>query len=156
MRIAVISDTHRITNSIIEELKDKSYDLIIHLGDFIKDAEKIEEILEVEIIKIKGNCDFREFDGDEEIIRVFKNKKFLITHGHRYRVKYNLDNLFYRAKELEVDGVLFGHTHNSFNENIEGVIFFNPGSPSNPRGSYDKTYGIIEIDDFIDSKIIHI
>ena len=156
MRIAVISDTHRITSNIIEELKEKPFDLIIHLGDFIKDAEKIEEILETEVIKIKGNSDFREFDGDEELVKTFGNKKFLLTHGHKYRVKYTLDNLYYRAKELEVDVVLFGHTHNSFNENIEGVIFFNPGSPSNPRGSYNKTYGIIEIDDFIDSKIIHI
>lgn len=156
MRIAVISDTHRITSNIIEELKEKTFDLIIHLGDFIKDAEKIEEILETEVIKIKGNSDFREFDGDEELVKTFGNKKFLLTHGHKYGVKYTLDNLYYRAKELEVDVVLFGHTHNSFNENIEGVIFFNPGSPSNPRGSYDKTYGIIEIDDFIDSKIIHI
>lgn len=156
MRIGVISDTHRITRNIIEELKEKPFDLIIHLGDFIKDAEKIEEILEVEVIKIKGNCDFMEFDGDEELIKILGDKKFLLTHGHKYRVKYTLDNLYYKAKELEVDVVLFGHTHNSFNENIEGILFFNPGSPSNPRGSFDKTYGIIEIDGLIDSRIIHI
>jgi hypothetical protein len=76
MRIAVISDTHRITSNIIEELKEKTFDLIIHLGDFIKDAEKIEEILETEVIKIKGNSDFREFDGDEELVKTFGNKKF--------------------------------------------------------------------------------
>jgi len=77
-----------------------------------------------------------------------------VTHGHKYNVKFTLENLHYRVEELEADMVLFGHTHKPFNQNIDDVLFFNPGSPTNPRNTPDKTYGIIDIDDKIKAKII--
>ncbi|MFO7886902.1 MAG: metallophosphoesterase [Eubacteriales bacterium] len=154
MRIVVISDTHRCVNKLINNLKNEKLDLIIHLGDYIRDAEIIENELGFEIIKVKGNCDISELDEQDEIILNIKDKKILVTHGHKYNVKFTLDNLHYRVEEIEADIVLFGHTHKPFNQNINDVLFFNPGSPTNPRNTPDKTYGIIDIDDKIKSKII--
>jgi len=154
MRIVVISDTHRCVNKLIDNLKNKKSDLIIHLGDYIRDAEIIENELGFEIVKVKGNCDINEVDEQDEIILNFKDKKILVTHGHKYNVKFTLENLHYRVEELEADMVLFGHTHKPFNQNIDDVLFFNPGSPTNPRNTPDKTYGIIDIDDKIKAKII--
>ncbi len=156
MRIVVISDTHRRINEIINNLEKKSVDLIIHLGDYIKDAEVIENELNVKVIKIKGNCDIREIDGEDEIIKIVKGKKIFMTHGHKYNVKFAFDNLYYRAQELNVDLVLFGHTHKPFNEKIDDILFFNPGSPSHPRSTYEGTYGIIDIDEDIKTRIVHI
>ncbi len=156
MRIVVVSDTHRRVKEIINNLDNKSFDLLIHLGDYIKDAETIEDELNIEIVKVKGNSDFREKHGEDEIIKNIKGKKILITHGHKYNVKFTFDNLYYRAQELNVNLVLFGHTHKPFNEKIDNILFFNPGSPTNPRNLSEGTYGIIDINDDINSRIIRL
>jgi len=154
MKIAVISDTHRCIEKLINNLENKKLDIIIHLGDYIKDAEVIEDELGVEIIKVKGNCDIRENDAQDEIILNLKDRKVLLTHGHKYNVKFTFENLCYRAEEIEADIVLFGHTHRPFNQKIDDILFFNPGSPTNPRNTKDKTYGIIDIDENIKAEII--
>ena len=70
----------------------------------------------------------------------------LITHGDRYGVKYELNNLYYRALEAEVDIALFGHTHIPYMEEVKGIWLFNPGSASLPRMS-KNSIGFIEIDE---------
>ena len=83
------------------------------------------------------------------------NKKIMITHGHRYGVKYGLERLYFSALENEVDIVLFGHTHISLNEKYDNILFFNPGSLTHPRLLSKGSYGIIEISDSdIISKIV--
>ena len=156
MRIGVVSDTHRRVKETIENLKRESVDSIIHLGDYMKDARIIGDQLNINIIKVRGNCDIREIDGEDEIIKTIKDKKILMTHGHRFNIKYTFDKLYYKAKELKVDLVLFGHTHKPYNEKIDDVLFFNPGSPSNPRNISQGTYGILDIDENIEAKIMRI
>ncbi|MDW7667869.1 MAG: metallophosphoesterase [Bacillota bacterium] len=156
MRIGVISDTHRRVEEIINNFENKSFDLIIHLGDYIRDAEIIEEELNIKIVKVRGNSDIREIHAEDEIVKKIKGKKILITHGHKYNIKFTFDNLYYRAQELDVDLVLFGHTHKPFNEKIDNILFFNPGSPTHPRNISKGTYGIIDINEDIDAKIISI
>ena len=55
-----------------------------------------------------------------------QNKKILLTHGHRYRVKYGYDRLLSRAKEISADIVVFGHTHVPENTYIDNILLFNP------------------------------
>ena len=62
-----------------------------------------------------------------------EGKKFLITHGHKYTVKYGLDKIYYRGLELGVDGVIFGHTHRKVALKEGNVWIINPGSPSIPK-----------------------
>ena len=112
MLIAVISDTHRVAKYInIAKEYIKSADVLIHLGD---NSEDIEELTKGCIIVLEG-------------------KKIFITHGDLYGVKYSLTNLYYRAKEVEADIVLFGHTHEQIILNEDGIIFMNPGSISLPK-----------------------
>ena len=112
MLIAVISDTHRVAKYInIAKEYIKSADVLIHLGD---NSEDIEELTKESIIVLEG-------------------KKIFITHGDLYGVKYSLTNLYYRAKEVEADIVLFGHTHEQIILNEDGIIFMNPGSISLPK-----------------------
>ena len=46
----------------------------------------------------------------EGIIEVNRRKIFF-THGDLYGVKSSINNIYYRGRELGVDVVLFGHTH---------------------------------------------
>ncbi len=155
MKIIVLSDTHGRNRGFLESIMyDTRPDMIFHLGDYVGDGENISKILGVPSLIVRGNGDFGSGYNEEEIIEI-KGKKIFLTHGHRYDVRYGLDNIIYRGMELEVDMVLFGHTHIPVNIREKDMIIMNPGSPSFPRGLFaDKTFGVIEIDSEINTEII--
>ena len=76
---------------------------------------------------VKGNCDLI---GEEEKIIEIDGVKILLTHGHLYGVKSSYLRLIYRAKELGVNVVIFGHTHLPLIMQEEEVLLLNPGSCS--------------------------
>lgn len=146
MLIAVVSDTHRI-NKYVNLAKEatKHADILIHLGDNIEDAEELEQGFKGELYAVAGNCDYSSKYPKEGIIEV-NGKKIFFTHGDLYGVKSSLNNIFYRGRELEVDIVLFGHTHQQMIEKEQGIILMNPGSISLPRFK-GRTIGFINIDE---------
>lgn len=145
MEIAVISDTHR-SNYELNKLTQiiKEVDMVIHLGDNIEDAESLSDNFKGKVISVRGNCDFGSFVPAERL-EVVEGKRIFITHGHRYNVKYGLNNLKYRAEEVQADIVLFGHTHESLVEYEGGIWFVNPGSASMPRDAA-KSIAILRIE----------
>ena len=58
-------------------------------------------------------------------------------------------------KEDKPDIIVFGHSHKSMNEFVDGILFFNPGSATDLTAEYNS-YGIIEINEGINSRIIRI
>lgn len=146
MRIAVISDTHRHSyelNQVLRLIQDT--DMLIHLGDNVEDVEVIQNGYKGKIINVRGNCDFISLVSSERLEEI-EGMRILITHGHKYNVKSDLLRLKYRAKEVEANIVLFGHTHEAMELYEEGIWFVNPGSLALPRGKY-KSFAIIEIHD---------
>lgn len=157
MKIAVISDTHGNNKDIIEALVsiDKP-DMLIHLGDYVEDGEKISKVLGIPITIVAGNGDPGSNYNEYELVEV-NGKRILLTHGHRLNVVRNLDSLYYKALEMEADIALFGHTHVPVNVIYDDIIIMNPGSPSLPRGgSTSKTFGLIEIREKIETEILTI
>ncbi len=149
MRILVLSDTHRSLNRALLLMNDIIYeiDYVFHLGDNTEDAEFLRDNFNVPVLCVAGNCDHDCSVADEEIIEL-ENKKILLTHGHKYGVKYDTaDRLIYRAQEVGADICLFGHTHVPFLALVRGIIVMNPGSLSLPRGNSKASYGIIKIED---------
>lgn len=147
MLIAVISDTHGNKNIILkirQEIKKRNIKGVIHLGDNIDDVEEIIEGLDCKFYGVRGNCDLSSFP--EELIVSIENKRFFITHGHRYGVKAGLNNIFYKGRELGVDAVLFGHTHIKIISKEEGMWVINPGSPSLPKDGV-QSIALIDIKD---------
>ena len=51
----------------------------------------------------------------------------------------------HRAKENDCILAMFGHTHRLFWEQMDGIMVFNPGSISLPRGG-KKSYGRLTIE----------
>jgi uncharacterized protein len=143
--IGVISDTHRYVWTIEKTIKKMhDADMIIHLGDNVQDVVEIKKYFKGNIIYVKGNCDFYS-EVPNEIIETIEGMKFLITHGHRYEVKYNLYKLKERAQEVDADIVLYGHTHVSSITYEDGIWFVNPGSPSISRDGFNSV-AIVEIE----------
>jgi len=48
-------------------------------------------------------------------------------------VKSGVESLKKKAKELDIDIVVFGHTHTPYRDQEDGMLFLNPGSASIPR-----------------------
>jgi uncharacterized protein len=144
--VAVISDTHGDKHNIDKIIpKLEKAEVLIHLGDYHRDLSGIENKFKGKIIGVKGNCDFA-MGLESETLEIIEGKRFFITHGHRYDVKYGIHRLQYRAEELEADIVLYGHTHISSVEYEGGIWFINPGSVGEARDAFES-FALIEISD---------
>ena len=74
---------------------------------------------------VAGNCDAY---GDKEQIVEIEGVKILLTHGHLYGVKSGMGKLYYRAKEVGANVVIFGHTHTPLICEEDDILFLNPGT----------------------------
>ena len=149
MKILIISDTHGDINKAEEAIRSNSdIDLIIHLGDYFRDAQKLSDLFpNIPIEYIYGNSDFMIEDVPAEKLLEICGKRIFITHGHRYSVKWDYDKLYRKAEEIKADVLLFGHTHVPDMIEKGGYYVLNPGSISDPRDDSFESYAIIEIDE---------
>ena len=146
--ILALSDTHGNIQAINQLLKNyqDSITAVVHLGDYVRDMARIVGTAEKSDIYhiVSGNTDLTTKIFDERVIEI-ADKRIFITHGHKYNVKAGLDLLIYKARELQVDACLFGHTHKQTLFTQSGIVFLNPGSLSYPYPGTDKGYGFIRI-----------
>ena len=149
MKLLVISDTHRNIENAVSLINKLKPDYVLHLGDVCEDSKRLSDIFpKLIVLSVIGNNDYSLMYPDFPLERVFEigGKKIFMCHGHKYRVKLGIYSLLLRAKELNADIALFGHTHEKLLEKEDGIIILNPGST--------RSYGIIEInDEKIDAKI---
>jgi putative phosphoesterase len=54
----------------------------------------------------------------------------------------------------DVDAIIFGHSHQPLNEQRDGILFFNPGSPTDRIFAPYTSIGILEVNDTITGRII--
>ncbi|QHN50059.1 metallophosphoesterase [Geobacillus stearothermophilus] len=143
MKAVVVSDSHGLSgelSAIIERHRHEA-DLFIHCGDSELSAQAAEL---APFVVVRGNCDVEAAFPNERTEEA-EGLRFLITHGHLYGVKTSLLRLYYRAKETSAHVVCFGHSHLAGAEQIEGVLFINPGSIALPRGRKERTYAVLTI-----------
>ena len=162
MRIGVISDTHipdrakEIPQKILEEFKKA--ELIIHAGDLI-DLSVLDKLKSIcnNVKAVWGNMDpneVRKSLPEKDIIEV-GNYRIGLMHG--YGPPHRLiDFLTLAFKNDNVDLIIFGHSHRGLNEKKVNILFFNPGSPTDKIFSPYNSYGIIEIGDKIEARLIRI
>ena len=154
MKILIFSDTHSNTEDPIEIIrKEPEVNAIIHSGDCEKDADIIHQAFpNIPMYSVPGNCDILSSNPDDLIVTL-EGKKVLITHGHKYAVKYGLTSLKNKAHYEEFDLVVFGHTHISLIEYFGNTVIVNPGSLK----GYKKSYAKAEISDgLIKASIINL
>jgi len=150
--IGVISDTHipdrgeGVPATILDAFKQ--VDLIIHAGDIVS-LGVIDELKNVcsNVVVVAGNMD------PEAVKKKYPRKQILDLLGHRLGLMHgagpasNLLELLRDAfKGDNCDLIIFGHSHKPMNERIGAVLFFNPGSATDPAAAYNS-YGIIELND---------
>jgi len=161
MKIGVISDTHipeqakEIPKVILEDFKDCS--LILHAGDLVT-LDVLKKLKDVgRVVAVRGNMDHREVKEELPEKEVINIGNFKIGLFHGWGVPFDLINLAKRQfKDDKCDVIVFGHSHSPLSEWRDEVLFFNPGSPTNKMFSPYNSYGILEIDEKINAKIIRI
>lgn len=162
MKIGVIADTHipdrakGLPPKVLEAFK--KVDMVIHAGDLVE-ACVLDELKSVckDVRGVWGNMD------PYEIRKELPEKAVIVIGGHKIGVMHGYGNpasLIDILKEAfakdKVDMVIFGHSHSATNEKKDGIIYFNPGSPTDKIFAAQNSYGIIEINDKITSKIVKI
>ena len=142
MKILVFSDSHGELRYMEKAVFDESPDIIIHLGDKIRDSEKLQEkFCRIPFISVPGNCDMGSILQPIRIEEI-SGVRFFITHGHIHAVKMGMLRYRLAAEEAGVQVALYGHTHVAAYEKAGDIHMMNPGAAG---GGY-PSYGVVEID----------
>jgi len=163
-RIGVISDTHLSGGKIslrsawnrimtgggtsLREILEREFrglDLIIHTGDIVElwVLDLLRDFAPVEAVA--GNMD------SSEVRQEFPEKKILDIDGVKIGLIHGWgapQGIIERiAQEFSgVEAILFGHTHTPCEQVKEGILFFNPGSPTDRFFSPFNSLGILQVD----------
>lgn len=147
MKILVLSDTHGELGKVYEVYRNlENIDMIVHLGDCVKDAMDLEEKLAIPIVSVPGNMDGMMPVKDLNKIIKTEVGDILLTHGHYEGVHFDVNNLIYKAEEKNCIAAFFGHTHIACLEDFNGFTLLNPGSLTRPRDGSTGSYAIVSDD----------
>ena len=150
MKILVLSDTHipvaaqDLPRAVYDAIS--GVDMIFHAGDLVEMSflDKLRSLKEVKAVR--GNMDARAIQDQlnpKEIITIGKVRIGLI---HGYGAPSEMMNTV--TKEFEKVGcIVFGHSHAAMNIKKDGILYFNPGSPTDKIFASRNSYGILEVTD---------
>lgn len=158
MKIGVLSDTHsrEWPRQLIDDLK--TVDLIVHVGDFsaLEDYKRLTKINDVRAVF--GNMDDARLRAQLPKKDIFQcgDLRIGLYHGDGPPERI-LERVQREFKGENVQAVIFGHSHEPLNVRQDGVLYFNPGSPTDEIFAPYRSYGIIEVQgDKIEGKIIRV
>ena len=173
--LGILSDTHLTTpsgviNTVTHKIRNKrtlddlrtivrhhfhDVDLILHAGDVVETSvlDMLQEFAPVEAVR--GNMDTVPIQNSFPSTKVLEieNMKIGLTHGDG-----TPQGIVERVRKYftDVDAIVFGHTHQAMNEVRDGILFFNPGSPTDRIFAPYTSIGILEVTDTIKGKIIRL
>lgn len=153
LRLGVISDTHlhardvgRLPSEILELYQRFGVDLIVHAGDMVDRAvlDRLETVAPV--IAVHGNNEPMELWKvlPERVILTAGHWTIGIAHGHGGP---SARKTVLTAFPVPVDFVIYGHSHIPMIEEVGGVRYFNPGSPTDRRWAAHFGIGVVRIDE---------
>ncbi|MBN2467306.1 MAG: metallophosphoesterase family protein [Deltaproteobacteria bacterium] len=158
MKIGVISDTHLNKFSpLLQRIADtyfKDVEMVFHAGDIV-DLAVLDVFLPKKVEAVAGNMD------PATVINVLPAKKVITVKGFKIGLIHGWGN----ARDLEtrlrkeftdIDCLVYGHSHTPANHVSAGVLFFNPGSPTDSHFAPRSTVGVLEVTDAITGTIIDV
>ncbi len=162
MRIGLLSDTHipqaakELPAELIEALR--GVDLILHGGD-IYDLSVLDDLERIApVLAARGDDDYGATAADERVkekhILKLDGQTLWLVHERPYApmtsylpTEWWQDRLNpEQNKHGKPDIIIFGHEHRTFEQTIDGVLFFSSGSPTFLHYRYGLgTIGILDI-----------
>jgi uncharacterized protein len=158
VKIGVISDTHltgydeRLKKVLDEHFGD--VDIVIHAGDLV-DLRVLDMFAGKEVKAVCGNMDYHSVKEKlpEQLLFTMRGFKFGVMHG--WGAPGGVEEKIL-AKTGSLDCIVYGHTHTPICHKNAGVLFFNPGSPTDKRFAAHRSIGILEIDKEVSGRIINL
>ncbi len=154
LRIGVIADTHitspdgrrTIPPVVLEAFRDVS--CILHAGDASCRAvlDKLKRF--APIYAVCGNVDDADLTYRLPTARLlhFGSISIGLTHGHIGEARTTPSRALRRFRGAPgLRAVVFGHSHEPYNCSQEGVLLFNPGSPTERRRQPRPSFGLLTI-----------
>ncbi len=147
-RIGIISDTHLPRFNFPEAVCDvfAGVQLIIHAGDLSTLAviSTLETIAPV--VAVQGNIE------REEVVMKVPIKREVTVGGCRIGVVHILGEARNYARTARQEFplarvVVFGHSHNPYNQEHAGQLLFNPGSATDRRRQASCSVGMLFVND---------
>ncbi len=134
MKIGVVSDLHRKLPYFVEKAFD-GCDHIICAGD-TEDERLLWQLQTIApITNVRGNNDWS-IEAPYTVSATFGGVRFFVVHRPH--------DIGVPADDVQV--VVHGHTHAPRDEQIAGVRYLNPGSPTYPRRS-NPSCMVLEVSD---------
>jgi len=154
-KIGVISDTHLMhaNNYIRKIVKDYFADvsILIHAGDVVS-LDVLDVFCEPskDTIVVSGNMDNPDIKNAFPSKQVLKIDEVTIGIIHGWGSPFGIRDRI-RTEFSDVHVIVYGHTHQAFNQVENGILFFNPGSPTDTRFTKENSIGII----YVQGKNVH-
>jgi uncharacterized protein len=151
MKVAVLADTH--TRGMSRTLPAgawpylESADHILHAGDVVDPGLLTELRSLAPVTVVMGNCDgadVREWGATETAQVALGGVPIAMVHdsGPATGRQGRMRRLFPEARV-----VVFGHSHIPWNTDSDGLLLFNPGSPTWKRRAPFPSMGLLWIDE---------
>lgn len=140
MKIGIISDTHgHVPNAVHEVLA--GVDCILHAGD-VGPMDVITELEAIAPVKaVLGNTDHG-LALPETRVEEFATRRFMVHHI--VDIAFPSRQVQTTLAEEEPEVVVFGHTHVPFHNEIDGILYLNPGSACQPRDSSEASVAVVD------------
>jgi putative phosphoesterase len=134
--VGLISDTHiparakAVPKKVFEVFNGVS--LILHAGDLtqLSVVDELEQLAPV--VAVCGNMDRYEVRAKLPRINSVEVYKWKIGVIHNPGIFMGIKRMKNIARENGFSVLVFGHTHRPALKQEEGILFVNPGSPTNP------------------------
>jgi uncharacterized protein len=143
MKIGVISDTHGFLDPRLEQIF-AGMDHILHAGDIGYAVVVLELEFLAPTTAVLGNNDGGLSFKETEIVELGAKK--ILLH-HIVNPLAPSETVQARIKRTRPDVVVFGHTHKKFSQNVNGILFFNPGYAGKPKGGTERSVAILHCDE---------
>ncbi len=143
--IGVVSDTHGLLDPRLPALFEK-VEHLLHAGDIgsVSVLHGLEGL--APLTAVSGNV-----DGGFLNAHILPQQSVVLA-GMRIWITHILGNPHKLSRETRIhleqtnpDIVVFGHTHQPFNEKVDGTFFFNPGIAGPRRFHLPRSIGFLDI-----------
>ncbi|MFH1139497.1 MAG: metallophosphoesterase family protein [Pseudomonadota bacterium] len=158
MKIGVMSDTHltRVQESLTRIVEEcfADVDLILHAGDIVS-GEVLDYLESAGVTAVCGNMDGAVAASRLPTKLVLEAGGAVIGLIHGWGAPQGLSRRVRAEFPNKLDCLVFGHSHQPLISEVEGELWFNPGSALAPRGG-PGTIGFLHIDEKIWGEIVPI
>ncbi len=170
MKVGIISDTHlasggirRVATRLIQKVSEdldglyrlllphfQGVEVILHCGDLV-DLLVLDALGKFgKVYAIAGNMDPAAVQAQLPKKRILELDRFRIGMMHGWGSPEGLSIRIRKEFTGEkLDCIVFGHSHQPYDKMEEGILMFNPGSPTDRRFALKRTIGILHLEEKI-------